>query len=137
MRIMIVDDSKAFREAVRHLLRKKPDCEVVAEAENGKKAVEIAKNEKLDLVLMDIEMPVMNGIDATKLMLYQNSSLKVIAVSSYQEKLYLDDIISAGFKAFVNKNNVFENLEDAISNVYSGKLHVPKDLLLGGNYSSA
>ena len=131
MRIMIVDDSKTFREAIRHLLSKNTEYEIVAEAENGKQALEISKKEHLDIVLMDIEMPIMNGIEATKLMLYQNSLLKVVAITSYQDKMYLMDIISAGFKAFVNKNNVFDELEEAISDAYKGKMHVPKDLKLG------
>lgn len=130
MRIMIVDDSTAFRDALKHLLSTKPKYEVVAEAENGEQALKISAKQHLDLVLMDIEMPIMNGIEATKLMLYQNSSLKVIAITSYQDKMYLKDIISAGFKAFVNKNNVFEELEEAISDATRGKLHMPIDLKL-------
>lgn len=128
MRIMIVDDSKAFREATKHLLKSNADYEVVAEAENGKQALEISEKISLDLILMDIEMPIMNGIEACKLMLYQNSSRKIIAITSYQDKMYLNDIISAGFKAFVNKNNVFDGLEEAISNTVEGKLHIPKGL---------
>ena len=128
LRIMIVDDNKAFREALKHLLSKNPKYEVVAEAENGRQALEISEKQHLDLVLMDIEMPIMNGIEATKLMLYENSLLKVVAITSYQDKMYLKDIIRAGFKAFVNKNNVFDELEEAISDAISGKLHIPTDL---------
>ncbi len=130
MKIMIVDDNKVFREAIRHMLKRNTTYEIVAEAENGEQALEVSAKQHLDLVLMDIEMPIMNGIEACKLMLYQNNSLKMIAITSYQDKMYLSDIIGAGFKAFVNKNNVFDELEEAISNAISGKIHIPKDLKL-------
>ena len=66
---MIVDDSAAFRDAIRHLLSKNNAYQIVAEAENGKTAIEMMKQHTPELILMDIEMPVMNGIEATKLLL--------------------------------------------------------------------
>jgi len=130
MRIMIVDDSAAFREATRHLLSKNPIFEVVAEAENGKRAVEIFEEQKLDLILMDIEMPIMNGIEATKQILKTGNHVKIIAVSAYQEKIYLNNLLDIGFIAYVNKNNVFDQLKEVINSVSTGKnIHIKKHIV--------
>jgi DNA-binding NarL/FixJ family response regulator len=120
---MIVDDSPAFRDAIRHLLSKNPAYKIIAEAENGKIAIERLKQYTPDLILMDIEMPEMDGIEATKIMLKMNKDLKIIAITAHEERLYLDDIVNTGFIAFIFKNQVFDQLENAIESAISGKLH--------------
>lgn len=127
MRIMIVDDNKAFREATKHFLSRNTEYQVVAEAENGNQAIELFDKIKIDLVLMDIEMPVLNGIETTKWLLKKDHSLKIIAVSNYHEQQYINDIKNAGFLSYVNKNNVTEQLEEAIANVFNGKFYLPKE----------
>jgi DNA-binding NarL/FixJ family response regulator len=124
MRIMIVDDSATFRDAIRHLLSKNPAHQVVAEAENGKTAIEMSEKHNPDLILMDIEMPIMDGIEATKILLEKNSGLKIIAITAYQERMYLDDILNTGFLGFIYKNNIFDQLENAIESAISGKLFI-------------
>jgi len=124
MRIMIVDDSEAFRSATKHLLSKNTDYQVVAEAQNGIIALEMLEKHNPDLILMDIEMPEMNGIEATKIMLKKNSQLRIIAISAHQESLYIKDILNAGFIASVNKNNVFDQLETAIEHAVTGRMYL-------------
>jgi DNA-binding NarL/FixJ family response regulator len=119
---MIVDDSAAFRDAIRHLLSKNNAYHIVAEAENGKTAIEMMKQHTPELILMDIEMPVMNGIEATKLLLKNNKDLKIIAITAHEERLYIDDIANAGFIAFIYKNQVFDQLENAIESAIKRKL---------------
>lgn len=119
MRIMIVDDSAAFREATRHLLSKNPICEIVAEAENGIVAIEKHETTKPDIILMDVEMPILNGIEATKQILQIDNHVKIIAVTAYQEGIYLEGLGNIGFTNYVNKNKVFDQLEDAILNAYA------------------
>ena len=121
---MIVDDSAAFRDAIRHLISKNPAYQVVAEAENGQTAIELCEKHQPDLILMDIEMPIMNGIEATKLLLLGNKDLKIIGVTAHEERLYLDDIVTAGFVAFIYKNQVFDQLEDAIESAIAGKFYL-------------
>jgi two-component system, NarL family, response regulator DegU len=121
---MIVDDSATFRDAIRHLLSKNPAHKVVAEAENGKTAIEMYEKHQPELVLMDIEMPVMNGVEATKILLGRNKELKIIAITAHHERMYLDDILNTGFLGFVYKNNVFDQLENAIESALSGKLYL-------------
>jgi DNA-binding NarL/FixJ family response regulator len=124
MKIMIVDDSAAFRDAMKHMLKKNEDYQIVAEAENGQIALEMMEIHHPDLILMDIEMPVMNGIEATKIMLEKNKELTIIAISSHQEHLYLKDIMRAGFRASVYKNNVFDQLETAIEYAMTGRWYL-------------
>lgn len=126
MRIMIVDDSKAFREATKHFLRKNTVYQVVAEANNGNEAIELFDKKEPEIILMDIEMPGLNGIETAKILLAKDKSIKVIAVSNYQEQQYIDDIVEAGFLSFVNKNNVTEQLEDAIINTINGNFYMPE-----------
>lgn len=121
---MIVDDSATFREAIRHLLGKNNEFQIVAEAENGKSAIEMYAINRPELILMDIEMPVMDGIEATKIMLGSNKDLKIIAVTAHEERLYIDDILNTGFTGFVYKNQVFDQLENAIESVITGKLFI-------------
>ncbi|MDF1548968.1 MAG: response regulator transcription factor [Bacteroidales bacterium] len=127
MRIMIVDDNKAFREATKHFLSRNTEYQVVAEAENGNQAIELFYMKKPDLILMDLEMPGLNGMETTKLLLKKDQSVKIIAVSNYQEPQYINDVIEAGFLSFVNKNNITDHLEDAIANVLNGKFYLPKE----------
>ncbi|NJO88835.1 MAG: response regulator transcription factor [Chloroflexia bacterium] len=115
MRIMIVDDSRTFREATKLLLKKNPIYKIVAEAENGEVAVELYKQYIPEMVLMDIEMPVMNGIEATKVIMREYKEAKIIAISAHKEKLYLNEALDAGFSGFVYKNNMIEQLHDAIT----------------------
>jgi two-component system response regulator DegU len=127
MRIMIVDDSSTFREATKLLLERNPVYEIVAEADNGDKAIKLYKHHLPDLVLMDIEMPVMNGIDATKVIMHDHKDAKIIAISAHREKLYLNEALKAGFSGFVYKNNMTEQLYDAITFAYVGKVYLPQE----------
>jgi len=130
MRTMIVDDNKSFREALKYTLNRKSDYKVVAEAENGKQALELLRKNRPDLILMDIEMPVMNGIEATKLILWKNPKIIVIAVTMYQDKAYLTELIGAGFKACIFKNNIDNELSEAINCIKGGSIYMPTDIKL-------
>ncbi len=124
---MIVDDSKTFREATKLLLKRNPVYEIVAEADNGDKAIKLYTQYLPDLVLMDIEMPVMNGIDATIAIMHDHKEAKIIAISAHKEKLYLNEALKAGFSGFVYKNNMTEQLHDAITFAYVGKIYIPAE----------
>ena len=128
VKIMIVDDNKTFRVALRHLLEINKNYEIVCEAENGKQAVQLLDSYVPELVLMDIEMPIMNGIQAAKQMLWENTHLKLIAITMYKEKAYIDEIISAGFRACIFKSEVFDTIDRVIKNVIENKYDFPKDM---------
>lgn len=129
MRIMIVDDSKTFREATRILLKTNPSYEVVAEADNGKSAIDLYKKFKPEIILMDIEMPVLNGFEATKQLINENSDIKILAISSHLDKLYQKKAMDTGFKGFVYKNNMTEQLFQAIESVSKNRTYIPHELI--------
>ena len=127
MRILVVDDSKTFREATKLLLKKNAAYQIIAEADNGKQAIEMYLSEKPDLILMDIEMPVLSGVEATKKIRETDSEIKIIAISAHLDKLYFKEAIDAGFSGFVYKNNMPEQLHEAIEYAIEGKIYLPSE----------
>ena len=136
MKIMIVDDSDTFRDALKLILNKNKEYEIVGEAENGIEAIEQFSRLSPDLILMDIEMPEMNGIEATKRILWQNKNIIFIAITMYKDKAYLTELIGSGFKACIFKNNVFDELDDAIKKVCNGELYYPSGIKMDNEQSN-
>lgn len=129
IRIIIVDDQKIFRKGILLLLIDMPDVKVIAEASNGQEFLELLKNHEADLVLMDIKMPVMDGIEATKAALQQYPDLKILVVSMYGEEEYLVSMLEAGVKGFVLKTVEEEELQRAIRTIMEGKNYFSQELL--------
>ncbi|MFA9371391.1 MAG: response regulator [Labilibaculum antarcticum] len=129
-RVMIVDDHKMFRSGLRFLLNNVPTIEVVGEASNGKEFLEIAENIQMDIVLMDINMPEMNGIEATRLALEKYPDLKVIVLSMHGEEEYYDQMLDAGVKGFLLKNSDADELISALEAVMAGKSYFSQELLV-------
>ncbi|MBN1184925.1 MAG: response regulator transcription factor [Bacteroidales bacterium] len=130
MKIMLVDDNQTFLDGLIFLLTNHEEIEIVAVANDGKEALELIKEKVPELVLMDIEMPYLNGIEATKRILWKYPKIKFIAVTMYQDKAYLSELIGAGFKGCIFKNHVVDELEKAIDAVMNGKYFFPEDILL-------
>lgn len=110
MKIMIVDDHKIIREGLRSLLEKSPDIEIVAEAGDGITAVQKAGEISPDLVLMDISLPNLNGIEATRKITSENPGIKVIALTMHSEKWFLDKMIKAGACGYITKGCDYKEL---------------------------
>lgn len=128
MKIMIVDDSRSFRLALRHLLEKNKKYEIICEAENGRQALDLMNSFVPEIVLMDIEMPIMDGLKAAKLMLWENSKIKFIAITMYRDKAYLDEIMSAGFRACIFKSDVYDEIYNVIDVVSNNNYLFPKNM---------
>jgi DNA-binding NarL/FixJ family response regulator len=122
-RIIIVDDNVSFRKTAMLFLTKELNAEIVGEASNGIEFSEIAKTVWANIILMDIRMPGIDGISATKSWCKFHPNAKVIAVTMYSEKTYLLKLIEAGFKGCIYKANFFAEIKDAISTVNSGRLY--------------
>jgi DNA-binding NarL/FixJ family response regulator len=127
--VVIVDDQKIFRKGILLLLIDMPDLKVVGEAANGQEFLEILKTQDVDLVLMDIKMPVMDGIEATKIALEQYPNMKILVVSMYGEEEYLVSMLEAGVKGFVLKTVEEDELQRAIKTIIEGKNYFSQELL--------
>lgn len=140
IRIMLVDDHEVVREGLRRMLELEPDMKVVAEASSGQEAVSLAKTLSLDVVLMDIKMPGIDGIEATRLVKEANPQCKVVVLTLYDE--YLPHAVRSGADGYLLKNLRREELVQAIREVRAGRspLHLSMEQgqlegLVAGAYS--
>ncbi|MCK9291424.1 MAG: response regulator transcription factor [Bacteroidales bacterium] len=128
IRIVIADDHEIFRSGLKMVIGRLGYARVVAEASNGMELLELLENEETDLVIMDIDMPVMNGIEATSRVLEKWPDIKVIALTMYKDDVYIQSMIEAGVKGFLIKNIRKDILDRAIQAVYHGKTYYSEEL---------
>jgi DNA-binding NarL/FixJ family response regulator len=129
-KVIIVDDNDTFREGIKFYLENILSFEVIALLKNGEDFLESGNMNKADVILMDIEMPKLNGIKTTKMALWQWKSLCIIAITSYQDKAYLSEFLGAGFRGCVFKENIYQELDTAIKTVLNGQYYYPKNMNL-------
>ncbi len=127
--IVIVDDHVMFRDGLKSLIEQQNIGNVVAEAENGKKFLEIIEKQRPDLVLMDIEMPEMNGLEATENALLKYPDLRILVLSMFGDEDYYIRLINAGAKGFILKSSGKRELEEGIRDVALGESHFSNELL--------
>ena len=121
MRIVIADDEGILRQGLSALIREQPDMEVVGEAQDGWQAVALAKELKPDAVVMDISMPNLNGVDATRQILAENPNIKVVALSMHPDRHYVTEILKAGALAYVLKCYFVDELIKALHAAAAGE----------------
>jgi len=119
-RVLIVDDHQVVISGIRGVLKEFPEFEVVGEACNGRDAVKLAKSLNADIVIMDISMSDLNGIDATLQLKKRSPEVRVIVFTMYSDKEYLLDLIRAGINAYVLKEDPLSDLILALKAVRSG-----------------
>ena len=108
LKIVLADDHRIIREGLRALLEKQTDTDVIAEAEDGRTAVELSRKLRPDVVIMDITMPDLNGIEATRQIVNEPSDIKVIALSMHSDKKFVIEMLSAGASGYMLKDSAFE-----------------------------
>lgn len=128
-KVIIVDDHTLFRNGLRILLNNMENYHVTGEAANGKQFLELLRKEMPDLVLMDISMPVMDGIEASTLAHELYPDLKIITLSMYGEEDYYYKMVDAGVKGFVLKNSDIKEVKTALDVVYEGGSFFSSELL--------
>lgn len=121
IRILIVDDHTLVRDGIRALLALAADIEVVGEAANGKEALQKVKQLAPDVVLMDLAMPIMSGLEATRRIRREFPATKVLALTQYDDSEYVVPVIEAGARGFITKMAAFSELASAIQAVHNGE----------------
>jgi DNA-binding NarL/FixJ family response regulator len=129
IKVIIVDDHEIFRDGLKQLLENITEIEIVAEAANGEQFLEELVIHQPDLVFMDIEMPRMNGIEATIKAKKINKNVNIIALTSFDDKIYLKKMFESGVNGYMLKNSDKFEFKKAIYNINNGKEYISYDLL--------
>ncbi len=128
-KIVLADDHAIFRESLKVLIEQEKIGMVIAEAENGQKLLEIMDQQRPDVVVMDIDMPRMNGLEATERIIAKYPDQNILILSMYGDQHHYNQLINAGVKGFVLKTSGKKELEKAIKTVAEGESHFSNELL--------
>lgn len=124
IKVVLADDHMIVRDGLRSLLDRQPDMEVVAEADNGRTALKHVKELSPDVVIMDIGMRELNGIDATRQIVKMSPGVKVLALSMYSDKRFIKGMLKAGASGYMLKDSAFKELIVAIRVIVEDKIYI-------------
>lgn len=128
IRVLLVDDHKMMREGLRALLVREAEIEVIGEAENGRRALELVRELSPDVVVMDIAMPDLNGMDAARRIVARYPAVRIIALSTYTEPRYVRAMLEAGAGGYVVKSAAGGELVRAIQAVAKGQKYISTEI---------
>ena len=120
IKVLIVDDQKMIREGLKALVKSEEDIDIVGVAENGEHAVKQVESLKPNVILMDMEMPGMNGMEATKLICQRFPDIKILVLSTFDTQEYVSRSLNAGAMGYLLKGTPAKELTDAIRSVHRG-----------------
>ncbi|MBI1288975.1 MAG: response regulator [Flavobacteriales bacterium] len=129
IRVLIADDHEMIRNGLSSLLRSEPDIHVVEVATNGKEVLEVCGKRQIDVVLMDIMMPEMNGVAATAAIRESNPEIRVLAVTINDEPRFIKEALHAGASGYILKHSTKDEIVRAIKDVYGGRQHFSSDVI--------
>lgn len=129
LKVLIVDDHEFFRHGLKMVINRLKYAHIVGEAANGEDFLKMIPAKKPDIVLMDIQMPLMNGIEATEKAMEKYPDLKVVALTMFEDEEYLQRMIDAGAKGFLLKNITRDVLDQALQAISSGNNYYSPELL--------
>jgi len=124
VKIIIADDHKIMRDGLRTLLEKEKGLDVIAEAKNGREAIALAEKLRPDIIIMDISMDDLNGIDATRHIIAKNLGCRIIALSMHADKRFVAGMFEAGAMAYLLKDCAYDELIKAIRQVLAGSSYL-------------
>lgn len=124
IRIMLADDHSVVRQGFRRILEAQEDMEIVGEASNGREAVQMATDLKPDLVVMDVAMPELNGIEATRRLTASSEKTRVLALSMHKDAVYVREILRAGARGYLLKDAFDSDLVSAVRAVARGEAYL-------------
>ena len=128
IKILLAEDHKILRAGIKNLLQNEKEITLIGEADNGIDALKMAMELKPDIVLMDIGMPGLNGIEATKQIYENTDSIKVIALSMHTERDYVIGMFKAGATGYLLKDCSYDELIEAINSVYDNKNYISREI---------
>jgi DNA-binding NarL/FixJ family response regulator len=129
IKVSIADDHDLIRQGLKRIISFEEDMIIVGEAENGERAIEMLKIYKPDVALLDLNMPLLNGIDVLKKIKDQKSNIKVIMLTVENDKKTIHEAIDIGADGYVLKDSAGEEIVDAIKTVYIGEKYIDKSLI--------
>ena len=124
IKILLVDDHGILRSGVELIVNQIEDMEIVGQGCDGHEGIELARKLKPDIVLMDISMPGLNGIDASKEILRENPDIKILALSAHCNRRFVSQVLKAGVSGYALKDGMADELIEAIKAVYAGKRYL-------------
>ena len=128
IKILLADDHKIMRDGLRNLIGKQKDMEVIAEADNGRTTVKLACKLAPDVVIMDIGMPDLNGVDATKQIAKEIPGVKVVALSMHSDRRFVSGMLRAGASGYILKDCAFEELAAAVRTVAANRTYLSPEI---------
>jgi len=118
--LVIVDDQSILRDGLKFMLSKKERFNIIGTAKNGKEAYDICKNSNVDIVLMDIKMPVMDGVESTRIIKRDFPHINIIILTTFNDDEYIFEALKYGASGYLLKDATMEKIEEAIIEVYNG-----------------
>ena len=128
VKILVVDDHKIIRDGIAQLLDDEKNFFIIGQASNGREALEVLEQRRADIVIMDINMPEMNGIDCTREIVAKYDDVKVLALTMYSEDIYLKRMLAAGASGYILKSSGKEELLKAIQRIIMGHMHFSDEI---------
>jgi len=128
-KIILADDHQIVRDGLRALLEKQPGFKVVGEAKDGRAAVRLAKELSPDLVIMDLSMPQLNGIEASRKIIHDSPKIKIIVLSMHSDRRFVAEVLKAGASGYLLKDSAFEELITAIRRVMNHQTYLSSQVL--------
>jgi DNA-binding NarL/FixJ family response regulator len=127
-KVLIVDDHRIMREGLRAMLEKEPDIKVVGEATDGRMAQLLARDLAPDVIIMDVNMPELNGIEATRQITAESREVKIIALSMHEDRRFVLNMLKAGAAGYMLKDDAFKNLAKAVRMVAAHKTYLSREI---------
>ena len=128
IKVLIADDHRIMRDGLRAMLEKEPDIKVVGDAPNGRMAQLLSRDLIPDVIIMDISMPELNGIDATKQIAAEFRGVKIIALSMHSDRRFVLNMLKAGAAGYMLKDDAFKNLAKAVRMVAAHKTYLSREI---------